>query len=108
MERVLADIDAHNGDRRGDWLGHGVLLGFGAPCQLRSLAGQEHGRTIPLADLQRPSRDARTVLPAVGFMPRLGSARPACESTKRSPGAETGLLDYQPSNGGLGGWRLPG
>ena len=31
-------------------LGHGVLLVFGAPCQLRLLAGQEHGRTIPLAD----------------------------------------------------------
>jgi len=29
-----------------------VLLVFGAPCQLRSLAGQEHGRTIPLADLR--------------------------------------------------------
>jgi hypothetical protein len=28
-----------------------VLLVFGAPCQLRLLAGQEHGRTIPLADL---------------------------------------------------------
>jgi hypothetical protein len=27
-----------------------VLLVFGAPCQLRLLAGQEHGRTIPLAD----------------------------------------------------------
>jgi hypothetical protein len=24
-----------------------VLLVFGAPCQLRLLAGQEHGRTIP-------------------------------------------------------------
>ena len=24
---------------------HGVLLVVGAPCQLRSLAGQEHGRT---------------------------------------------------------------
>jgi len=32
-------------------LGHGVLLVFRTPCQLRSLAGQEHGRTIPLADL---------------------------------------------------------
>jgi len=31
-------------------LRHGVLLVFGAPCQLRLLAGQEHGRTIPLAD----------------------------------------------------------
>jgi hypothetical protein len=28
-----------------------VLLVFGAPCQLQSLAGQEHGRTIPLADV---------------------------------------------------------
>jgi len=28
-----------------------VLLVFGAPCQLRLLAGQEHGRTIPLADM---------------------------------------------------------
>jgi hypothetical protein len=27
-----------------------VLLVFGAPCQLPSLAGQEHGRTIPLPD----------------------------------------------------------
>jgi len=26
---------------------------FGAPCQLQSLAGQEHGRTIPLAELAR-------------------------------------------------------
>ena len=32
-------------------LRHGVLLVFGAPCQLQSLAGQEHGRTIPLADI---------------------------------------------------------
>jgi hypothetical protein len=50
MERVLPDIDAHNGDRRADWLRHGVLLGFRAPCQLRLLAGQEHGRTIPLSE----------------------------------------------------------
>jgi hypothetical protein len=28
-----------------------VLLVFGAPCQLRLLAGQEHGRTIPLSDM---------------------------------------------------------
>ena len=27
-----------------------MLLVSGAPCQLRSLAGQEHGRTIPLTD----------------------------------------------------------
>jgi hypothetical protein len=30
-----------------------VLLVFGAPCQLRLLAGQEHGRTIPLPDIER-------------------------------------------------------
>jgi hypothetical protein len=29
-----------------------VLLVFGAPCQLPLLAGQEHGRTIPLTDLR--------------------------------------------------------
>ena len=29
----------------------GVLLVFGAPRQLLSLAGLEHGRTIPLADI---------------------------------------------------------
>ena len=28
-----------------------MLLVFGAPCQLRLLAGQEHGRTIPLAEV---------------------------------------------------------
>ena len=29
-----------------------MLLVFGAPCQLRLLAGQEHGRTIPLAEVE--------------------------------------------------------
>jgi hypothetical protein len=28
-----------------------MLLVFGAPSQLKTLAGQEHGRTIPLADM---------------------------------------------------------
>ena len=51
VERVLADIDADHGDRGIGCLGHGMLLVFGAPCQLRLLAGQEHGRTIPLADI---------------------------------------------------------
>ena len=49
MKRVLANIDADNGGL--GCLRHGVLLVFGAPCQLRLLAGQEHGRTIPLADI---------------------------------------------------------
>ena len=49
MERVLADIDADDGNRAVEILRHGMLLVVGAPGQLRSLAGQEHGRTIPLA-----------------------------------------------------------
>jgi len=51
VERVLADINADYGDCTVGILRHGVLLVFGAPCQLQSLAGQEHGRTIPLADV---------------------------------------------------------
>ena len=50
VEQVLTDIDADNGNP-GVLLRHGVLLVFGTPCQLQSLAGQEHGRTIPLAGL---------------------------------------------------------
>src|SRR5260221_13817881 len=50
VERVLADIDADHGDRGIGCLRHGVLLVFGAPCQLRLRAGQEHGRTIPLVE----------------------------------------------------------
>ena len=34
VERVLADIDADHGDCSVECLGHGVLLVFGAPCQL--------------------------------------------------------------------------
>src|SRR5437879_5995182 len=54
VERVLADIDADHDDRSIGCLRHGGLLVFGAPCQLRLLAGQEHGRTIPLAEIRRP------------------------------------------------------
>ena len=32
-------------------LRHDVLPVCGAPCQLRLLAGQEHDRTIPLAEM---------------------------------------------------------
>ena len=45
------DIDADYGDRAIECSRHGVLLDFGVPDQLPSLAGQEHGRTIPLAEL---------------------------------------------------------
>src|SRR5882724_1784736 len=51
VERVLADIDADHGDRCVEFLRHGVLLVLSAPCQLLILAGPEHGRTIPQADL---------------------------------------------------------
>ena len=51
MERVLADIDADYGNGSMRKFGHGVLLVFGAPGQFLLLAGQEHGRTIPLADI---------------------------------------------------------
>ena len=42
---VLADIDTGHGDCGIELVGHGVLLFFGPPCQLRLLAGPEHGRT---------------------------------------------------------------
>src|SRR5258706_15751408 len=50
--RVFADIDADHGDRCIEFLRHGVLLVLSAPCQLLVLAGPEHGRTIPLADMR--------------------------------------------------------
>src|SRR6516225_5248348 len=51
VERVFANIDADHGDCAVGLLRHGVLLVFGAPRQLLSLTGLEHGRTIPLAIL---------------------------------------------------------
>jgi hypothetical protein len=42
---------ADHGHRGIGCLRHGVLPVCGAPCQLRLLAGQEHGRTIPLTDI---------------------------------------------------------
>src|SRR5437762_12308817 len=51
VERVLADIDADHGDRCVEFLRHDVLLVLSVPCQLLILAGPEHGRTIPLADI---------------------------------------------------------
>jgi len=49
VERVLTDIDADYGNRSLCYCRHGVLLVL-APLASLSLAGQEHGRTIPLAD----------------------------------------------------------
>src|SRR5262245_52448890 len=50
VKRVLADIDTNHGNCAARFLRHGMLL-FGAPNQLRSLAGLEHGRTMPLATM---------------------------------------------------------
>ena len=50
---VHAAARADHGDCALELLGHGVLLVLSAPCQLRLLAGQEHGRTIPLADISQ-------------------------------------------------------
>jgi hypothetical protein len=51
VERVLPNIDTNYGDRiLCCCCGHCVLLVW-APLASLSLAGQEHGRTIPLADL---------------------------------------------------------
>jgi hypothetical protein len=55
VERVLADIDADDGDRAAEILRQSVLLVVGARGQLQSLAGQEHGRTIPLTDINHPA-----------------------------------------------------
>src|ERR1700741_1196712 len=57
VERVFADIDADHGDRCVEFLRHGVLLVLSAPRQLLVLAGPEHGRTMPLADIP-PSSDS--------------------------------------------------
>ncbi|MGO4514085.1 hypothetical protein AB4Z51_44770, partial [Bradyrhizobium sp. 2TAF36] len=70
MERVFADIDADHGDRGIECLGHGVLLVL-APLASLSLAGQEHGRTIPLADFHRPDYTSKAP-PFVCTIVRLG------------------------------------
>jgi hypothetical protein len=54
MERVLADVDADDGDLIGGRVGHGRAPSKAAPIQLCSPVGREHGRTIPLADFCHP------------------------------------------------------
>ena len=51
VEGVLAHINTDYGYCVVEIVGHSVLRS-GAPCQLRSLTGQEHGRTIPLPDVR--------------------------------------------------------
>jgi len=59
VRRALVDVDADHGDRGIELLRHSVLLVFGAPCQLRLLAGQEHGRTILLGDIREELEGTR-------------------------------------------------
>jgi hypothetical protein len=61
VERVLANIDASYGDCGVEFRRHSVLLVFGTPCQRNLLAGQEHGRTIPLAEVECAPRQSRTI-----------------------------------------------
>jgi hypothetical protein len=76
VKRVLADIDTDHGDPRIELVWHGVLLVFGAPCQLPLLAGPEHGRTIPLPDMSaRFCCDARLRPAILGIVLGLGSSR---------------------------------
>src|SRR5215472_1449967 len=55
VKRVLADIDADHSDCAIGLLRHGVLLVFAAPSHILLLAGLEHGRTIPSADIRHRS-----------------------------------------------------
>jgi len=48
-----------------------VLLVFGAPGQLKTLAGQEHGRTIPLADIGISLRPGTAPAPCYGTRKQL-------------------------------------
>jgi hypothetical protein len=45
------------GNRAVEVLGHGVLLCLWSPLPDSSLAGQEHGRTIPLGDMKAESTE---------------------------------------------------
>ena len=61
-ERAMAVIRGfiqHRSSEIVQRLRRGVFLVFGAPCQLRWLAGQEHDRTIPLEDIA--NRNAKYV-----------------------------------------------
>src|SRR5271166_2042664 len=63
VERVLPNIDTNYGDRiLCCCSGHCVLLVW-APLASLSLAGQEHGRTIPLADVGGVETSQRSSLP---------------------------------------------
>ena len=59
VERILADINANDGDCSVEFLRHSVLLVFGAPCQRNLRAGQEHGRDHSISGHSPPDELAR-------------------------------------------------
>jgi hypothetical protein len=59
VERILADIDAMVAMVAIDFLDMAALRLTLAPSQHHSPVGQEHGRTIPLADILREQHPAR-------------------------------------------------
>jgi hypothetical protein len=67
VERILTDIDADYGDRFCDVAAMVCSLS-GAPLTSLSLAGQEHGRTIPLTDDFPTIRKRRGGLPRSAVM----------------------------------------
>jgi hypothetical protein len=85
VERILPDIDADYGDRALQCLCHGVLLVFGVPASLIALAGQEHGRTIPLAEVVHAGESVvRNATREHGFI-RPGDSRIRQRSHRRGP-----------------------
>jgi hypothetical protein len=72
-----------------------VLLVFGPPCQLRLLAGPEHGRTIPLAEMEL--RRTRAQLQATRYV--LASSVAAAVSAMASAVA-AGIACYLAFYGG--------
>jgi hypothetical protein len=56
VERVLADIDTDYGNCVVEIVRHSVLLVFGAPCQLRSLTGQEHAGPFSGCETTKPKK----------------------------------------------------
>ena len=56
VERILADIDAYRGRVAIGWLDMGCSVWHSPHSNRRSLVRQEHGRTIPLADIIRPRK----------------------------------------------------
>ena len=63
VERVLADIDADHDDRGIACLRHGVLLVFGAPGQLQSLAGHRSTAGPSHSDVPSQAHSARFPIP---------------------------------------------